>query len=540
MLPRSLAIALAATLTACGGGSGLPVADLPPLLPQTALDARQAPFVDLDGSLHIGADVAAPAGRLPFVASHGDTGVAHGTIRRRRRRFGDGCLSPGGLFVTREPGRGRWHRCPGPPRRPGPSVCGDAADRSRRGRHACRVDRRDGSRDPGDQCGLASRWQLRFDAEALPAGTPAPADGEILVTFAAQADWPSEAVPPVDEGIGLAEPRYGIAPTGDPAVPWSIEIVAGRVWVDRSQTGGQERLGVIAHELIHLLGRNHVDPGRFPRTLMVAGGSEELSEHILHPLDREALLAVYGRLGSATSPDRIAEDLGPWSDISMHVRGRLAAKAEKSHSAPRCVTACHSPGRSGRRRIPISEDNTALSGNVHWSGRLLGLTPRAEPVAGAAALTVDLPSLSGSLNFSGLEHWSANAAPGAAGSGAAWRDRHLSYRIAVRGNTFVRTGGDAGMVTGAFFGPGHEAWGVFSFAMTWAPDSAASAEDGARRFFAPIPKPNALLDPTGRPMARYPECRDTPAEAGRTCGLRLSGPRGPTPDNGLLALLKWA
>ena len=70
--PGSLAIALAATLTACGGGSGLPVADPPSLSLQTALDARHAPIVDFDGRLHIGADVAAPAGRLPIVASHGD------------------------------------------------------------------------------------------------------------------------------------------------------------------------------------------------------------------------------------------------------------------------------------------------------------------------------------------------------------------------------------------------------------------------------------------------------------------------------------
>ena len=56
---------------------------------------------------------------------------------------------------------------------------------------------------------------------------------------------------------------------------------------------GHERLGVIAHEIIHVLGRNHVDAGQFPKTLMVAGGSEEVPADILHPLDREALLAVY-------------------------------------------------------------------------------------------------------------------------------------------------------------------------------------------------------------------------------------------------------
>ena len=67
--------------------------------------------------------------------------------------------------------------------------------------------------------------------------------------------------------------------------------------------------------------------------------------------------------------------------------------------------------------------------------------------------------MSGALNLTDLEHWPADAAPGMAGSGAAWRDGRLGYRIAVRGNTFVQTGGDAGVVTGAIFGPSHEGMG---------------------------------------------------------------------------------
>ena len=236
----------------------------------------------------------------------------------------------------------------------------------------------------------------------------------------------------------------------------SIEIVAGRVWVDPSQTEELERLGVIAHELIHLLGRGHVDAERFPRTLMVDGGSEELSEHILHPLDREALLAVYGRLGSATPPDDIAAELGPWSDVSTHVQGALGIGSEEIAFGAALRNGLSQPWAIGPTPASDLGDNAALTGSVRWSGRLLGLTPRAQTVAGAAELTVDLPSLSGSMDFVHLEHWPANGTPGIAGSGAAWRDGDLSYRIAVRGNTFVHTGGDAGVVTGAFFGASHE------------------------------------------------------------------------------------
>ena len=100
-----------------------------------------------------------------------------------------------------------------------------------------------------------------------------------------------------------------------------------------------------------------------------------------------------------------------------------------------------------------------LSGSIGWSGRLLGLTPLAETVAGAADPTVELATLSGKVNFSQLEHWPVDAPAGATGSGATWRDGDLSYRIEVRGNSFDQTGGDAGEVTGAVFGPAHEGMG---------------------------------------------------------------------------------
>ena len=192
---------------------------------------------------------------------------------------------------------------------------------------------------------------------------------------------------------------------------------------------------------------------------MVAGGSEELSDHILHPLDREALLAVYGRLATATTPDRIVGELGPWSDTSMHVRGELKIGEGKIAFGTALRNGLSQPWAVGPTPDTDVRGNTALSGNILWSGRLLGLTPHAETVAGAATLTVELPTLSGSLSLSGLEHWSTNTAPGTAGSGTTWRDGRLSYRIAVRGNTFVQTGGDAGLVTGAFFGPSHEGMG---------------------------------------------------------------------------------
>ena len=97
--------------------------------------------------------------------------------------------------------------------------------------------------------------------------------------------------------------------------------------------------------------------------------------------------------------------------------------------------------------------------SVSWSGRLLGLTPQAEVVAGAADLTVELATLAGRMDFTRLESWAAHAAPGAIGTGTIWGDGDLSYGIDVRGNSFVQTGGDAGILTGVFFGASHEGMG---------------------------------------------------------------------------------
>jgi hypothetical protein len=112
---------------------------------------------------------------------------------------------------------------------------------------------------------------------------------------------------------------------------------------------------------------------------------------------------------------------------------------------------------------PIPEtnltDNAGLQGSATWRGHLLGFTPDVEVVAGSAKLGVDLATLDGSLSFTDLESWGTGEAPGDVGTGQRWGDGDLAYDVTVRGNTFVQTGGDDGIVTGAFFGQAHEAMG---------------------------------------------------------------------------------
>ena len=460
--PWCIAIGAALALTACGGGGGgkAPLPEYPELPPQRPVHAIQAPTVALGDRLHVGSDTAAAADQLPPVTAHGDATVFFGpvpdglgaaeliaylqadaaSLAEDGQDDMDDQLLPGGLFI-------RFQSTPPTVRvtEGAPAALIDEAVRVVQLINAA----------------LPAEWQLKFGSQPGPAGALGAPDGEILIEFAAQENWSHPDAPPPSEGIeiGLAQPQYDIVPTGDPAVPFHVEIVAGQVWVDPTRTQGLERLGVIAHELIHVLGRNHADPARFPKTIMVAGGGEGPTDHVLHPLDREALLAVYKRLEPGTAPDDIADALGSWSDTSIHVRGALDTSDGTVAFGTALRNGLSRPWAFGPTPQANLEANAQLSGNARWSGRLLGFTPQAEVVAGATDLTVTLGALTGRMDFTRLESWAAHETPGAVGTGDMWQDGDLSYGIEVRGNTFVQTGGDDGTLTGAFFGASHAAMG---------------------------------------------------------------------------------
>ena len=110
----------------------------------------------------------------------------------------------------------------------------------------------------------------------------------------------------------------------------------------------------------------------------------------------------------------------------------------------------------GVRPTTTLTQNRGLSGQATWEGALVGITPAAEPVAGDAAIGVNLATMRGTADFTALESWAARAAPGDAGTGMQWLDGDLGYTIAIRGITFRQTGGDAGTLTGVFTGRSHE------------------------------------------------------------------------------------
>ena len=223
----------------------------------------------------------------------------------------------------------------------------------------------------------------------------------------------------------------------------------------------QTNVGFLVHELMHAMEfLAHPDMASALSYSRELTGVVGLPALVIYPLDREGLLAAYTRLSYGVAPEDIAAELGPWEDTSTHVRGVLGLPGGDEMA----FGAAHRNGFAqgwAYGSIPDTDlaGNAALSGSAQWDGRLLGLTPTARTVAGEAALTVQLGTLDGTLDFSNLEAWSAGAAPGAIGSGTVWRDGDLAYRISVNGNTFVQTGGDNGIVTDGFFGGAHEGMG---------------------------------------------------------------------------------
>lgn len=289
-------------------------------------------------------------------------------------------------------------------------------------------------------------WQLRVsDDRAGRSG-----EGEIAITFAARERWPEDAS---CSGSPVGCASSFLAGRG--------EVMRGDVWVDPVLTGDRsQRLKVIVHEILHMLGRRHPDPYEFPETVMREAGVEN-SGFILYPLDREALLAVHARLEPGTRPADLSLSLGPWEDTSTYASGVLDIPGGSvGFGAAEMNDHVQAWAHGPTPRTPLAE-NGRLAGNATWRGRLLGLTPKAEVVAGAAGLTVRLATLDGRLDFTDLESWAPDAAPGAAGSGAVWGDGDLRYPIVVDGNGFWRSwdDGDEGTVNGAFFGIAHEGMG---------------------------------------------------------------------------------
>lgn len=463
-----------------------PVATSPP--PRVHLDA--APVVTYRGRVHVGADVAPVADQVTASGMHGATAVSYGRVR-------DGVGADEVIAYLREHAEEVRQHAEEGDFKFDPSLVTFPAPPT--------VRLAEGTADElADFVVLAVRLinaalphdrRLRFGDERVTPLQPMAdvPDGEIVVDFAPWEDWNDPDKPPQDSAAALAQWARRTIYDGETGERLEIGMRAGRVWVDRdailtawvrdnnagrwqervlprrlddSETlekwySDQDVVAVLIHELLHTLGMGvHLDAERFPDSIMNEhrGDYDGITGHVLFPLDREALQAAYSVLEPGVLPDELAGDLGAWEDVSLHLRGEIDTPGEGAFGVA-VRNGLAQPWADGRMPGTTLADNRRLSGTASWSGRLLGFTTDLQAVGGAADLWVELESLAGQLDFSGLEHWPADTAPGPVGSGAPWGDGDLRYQLSVSGNTFEQTGGDAGTVTGAFFGQAHEAMG---------------------------------------------------------------------------------
>ena len=238
-----------------------------------------------------------------------------------------------------------------------------------------------------------------------------------------------------------------------------VTVGARAAWVkidrpalDKYAAAGSVRVetairNTLTHELLHALGLYGHVLARFPDSIMHINSEPSSS---LPTIDADALWAAYTRFEPGTES---FENLGPWSESSFHIRGDIQHVGAFGVGFRNGLA---SPWAFGPMPDTHLADNRALSGSATWNGALLGFTPEAHTVAGAARIGVNLASLAGRADFTGLESFGVRANPGVPGTGRQWLDGDLGYTIAVQGNTFQETGGDAGTLSGHFTGRGHE------------------------------------------------------------------------------------
>ncbi len=395
---------------------------------QTIEDARQAPVIDFDGTLHIGAGVELDRSELGTTGEHGDAAVSSGHVRDGAGR--DAVVAFFSQFLG-DPKKLRKFLY-----QPVVRVArGTSAAHTELVVRAVQI----------LNAYLPRENRMIFSEIPSPYGVDL-ADvpyGEIHINFG-----------PFGQQIPVnLRPFRGFSSTA--TAGGGIIAAASRIWINTNRQHeftNEANISSMAHELMHSLAfSGHPDSVRYRDSLMRHRSPRGFSRRILGPIDRDVIAAAFEYSPSATS----ANELGPWSDASFHLRGDM----DDVSFGVASFNGLLQPWASGPRPETNLADNQSLSGSVTWTGRLLGFTSESESLAGATDLTINLATLRGQIDFTGLEHWGVKATPGTVGSGQMWNDGDLRYSVIVRGNTFTQTGGDAGEVTGTFFAPAHEGMG---------------------------------------------------------------------------------
>ena len=275
-------------------------------------------------------------------------------------------------------------------------------------------------------------------------------DGEITVLFA-----PSG---PGGPG-GFSRASYGREPERyGPAIDL---ITAARVSIATDNARASwHRQALIVHEIGHALGISG-DNWRginrlYPNSIMTYGDGQPLQPNgraVLYPLDRDALLALYGVLEPGMLPHEVKAALAGWTATAYRVQDgfELGDEHTLSFGAWSRGVWAESWTDYTLSGTPLA-GNATLTGSATWNGRIAGLEPDGDAIRGNAALTVALDTLDGDVAFTDLRTWTAGVDPATA-AGVAWGSGSLSYDIVVTGASFADGTGE---IMGGFVGPNHE------------------------------------------------------------------------------------
>ena len=434
-------LSFALLLPGCGGGGGgggsAVIPRTPSVIPlQVPVHARQAPIIEYSDTVHVGAGVRPEANQLASVRQDGDTVISSGHVRDGAGReaviaYLDQFIENFSQFFDSEPSLQTWASPP--------VVRVAEGTTPRQTDYAVQAVQIINAYLPREN-------RLRFSGVPSPpgVGTFEVSEGDIFIDFAPHSRWnpPSRLV-----YRGVARPAP-VSTSSDGGPRTFLEMHSARIWINEDRLGNfthEANILLLAHELLHALGLQpgHPDYDVYHDSIMRSRVPRSYSDRILGPVDHDAIQAIY----AAYEPGETdVHSLGAWSDTSFHVRGDIGDIAFGAASRNGLVQ----PWARGPKPENDLADNQSLSGNVSWSGRLLGMTSGSEPLSGDTRLSINIGTLSGQIGFTGLEYID---------SGATWNDGDLSYSVIVRKNTFIQTGGDAGEVTGVFFGSNHEGMG---------------------------------------------------------------------------------
>ena len=99
-----------------------------------------------------------------------------------------------------------------------------------------------------------------------------------------------------------------------------------------------------------------------------------------------------------------AENLGPWSETSFHLRGDLDIGPGEVSFGVAHRNGLPQPWAFGPKPGTPLGENPSLSGSVTWRGAMVGVTPAGEGVIADATLVLEMKDMLGRSEFTGMRH----------------------------------------------------------------------------------------------------------------------------------------